>query len=520
MASGVVDFSPLQNALAGYSRGLEREGQHLDQVAIGNALAGPGGTKAAMDIAARRGDLSTRLQLDTHAMRQRGEAREEQTFQDNRQKILDTQFGKIGEMYRAETDPAKRQAQWETVQKIISSDPRLSGAYKGLLQKMPEFKDPDLLAQYWIAVAAPHRDELTRRQIEAGIKKDEASATYDTARATAAGNKTAGYDNLNQYANTAEGMRKEFQALPNVKGYEQARGAADRLERLVTASKDGKFGTGAGDIAMVFNYMKTLDPKSIVMPGEAASARNAPGVTENFRNYYNYLLSGQFLTPATRNDFLNVVNSELASRKGIAVQEGKRYRGLARGVSVNPDHIVPRMYGGIDLDGDGRPDTAGQQPQRFDAPPRSTQPQRPGQSGARPLSPDNHAAAIAEANAALQAGAPRGAILSACANWVSTSKKPTPTGAALDHAKWATSTTSFPKRQRPARAACSTTSFRRPLRDRARSLILPLPPPVGRQRTHPMSIGCCCRVVMTAKLPLLSKPRPSCAITLATSSAR
>ena len=252
----------------------------------------------------------------------------------------------------APVDPATKSANWL---KVLNG-PLKDMAHLNDPEIGPLLRDHEMGPRMVLNIARGYQDPLARKKLEAEVGKLEADAIESKAKAAALGNKATGYDNLNQYANTAEGMRKEFQALPNVKGYEQARGAADRLSRLVQSSKEGKFGTGAGDIAMVFNFMKTLDPESIVMPGEAATARNAPGVTENFRNYYNYLLSGQFLTPATRNDFLTTVNSELESRKGIALQEAKRYRGLARGVQVNPDHIVPRMFAGVDLDGDGRPD--------------------------------------------------------------------------------------------------------------------------------------------------------------------
>lgn len=271
-----------------------------------------------------------------------------------------------------EPDAEKRTVNWgKTVDSILSDIPYLKDPHMG-----PLIRDPNIGPQMIMRMI--QGDPLARKKLETDIKKDEAQAELYAAQAKAAGNKTTGYDNLNQYANTAEGMRKEFQALPNVKGYEQARGAADRLERLVTSSKDGKFGTGAGDIAMVFNFMKTLDPESIVMPGEAATARNAPGLSDQMRNWYNLLISGQFLTPETRKDFLNVVNSELDSRKGIAINEARRYRGLARGVQVNPEHVVPRQFAGIDLDGDGRPDRPAPsslgQPQSIRVPSQSGQP--------------------------------------------------------------------------------------------------------------------------------------------------
>ena len=68
----------------------------------------------------------------------------------------------------------------------------------------------------------------------------------------------------------------------------------------IAASNDG---TPAGDLALIFNYMKMLDPGSTVREGEFATAQNAEGVSGRIINVYNNLLSGERLNEGQRENF-------------------------------------------------------------------------------------------------------------------------------------------------------------------------------------------------------------------------
>ena len=61
--------------------------------------------------------------------------------------------------------------------------------------------------------------------------------------------------------------------------------------------------TAAGDIALIFNYMKMLDPGSVVREGEFATAQNTGGVDDIVFNAYNRLLTGERLNPKQRKSF-------------------------------------------------------------------------------------------------------------------------------------------------------------------------------------------------------------------------
>lgn len=60
----------------------------------------------------------------------------------------------------------------------------------------------------------------------------------------------------------------------------------------------------AGDLALIFNFMKMLDPGSVVREGEFANASNAGGIDSKVRNLYNSVMEGTRLTPSQRKDFV------------------------------------------------------------------------------------------------------------------------------------------------------------------------------------------------------------------------
>ena len=147
-----------------------------------------------------------------------------------------------------------------------------------------------------------------------------------------------------QKVQAAEGMRKEFMTLPVVKDYVKASTAAERLKSLVLNSDE--FGSGSGDIASVITFMKTLEPESAVLPGEAATARQAPGFTDRFLNSFNAFTTGKFLTKDTRNDYLKIIDLEIANRLKPALQEAKRYRTIAKQSGIRPSQVVDPAFGG------------------------------------------------------------------------------------------------------------------------------------------------------------------------------
>ena len=94
-------------------------------------------------------------------------------------------------------------------------------------------------------------------------------------------------------------MRKEFSGIQVVKDFAQQSTAYGRIQA------SAKEPSAAGDLALIFNFMKVLDPGSTVREGEFANAQNAGGVSDRIVGLYNRIIDGERLTETQRADFLN-----------------------------------------------------------------------------------------------------------------------------------------------------------------------------------------------------------------------
>lgn len=139
----------------------------------------------------------------------------------------------------------------------------------------------------------------------------------------------------------ATDIRKEFNALPPVKNFAVQ---SDAYAKVVSAAKDP---SAAGDLALIFSFMKMLDPTSVVREQEFANAQNAAGVPERLRAAYNNVLTGERLTPSTRADFLSQTQAIYAGAEQEYGNIEKQYRGLAerQGIPLE-DALIDFRYSG------------------------------------------------------------------------------------------------------------------------------------------------------------------------------
>lgn len=127
--------------------------------------------------------------------------------------------------------------------------------------------------------------------------------------------------------------------------------------------------SAAGDLSMIFAYMKMLDPTSVVREQEFANAQNAAGVPDRIRNQWNKVLNGERLNPDQRKDFITQARKVYEIRKQRNQAVVKRYTEIAKRNNVNPDDVV----GDMSVYEAGQAQT--QQPQQASAPVRVSSPQ-------------------------------------------------------------------------------------------------------------------------------------------------
>ena len=102
----------------------------------------------------------------------------------------------------------------------------------------------------------------------------------------------------------------------------------------------GSEASAAGDMSLIFGFMKLLDPSSTVREGEYANAQNAAGVPDRIAAAYNKAINGQILADTQRKDFLNQAKKQYDSRLGEYNQLKKEFSRLAKDYSVEPNRVI------------------------------------------------------------------------------------------------------------------------------------------------------------------------------------
>lgn len=124
-------------------------------------------------------------------------------------------------------------------------------------------------------------------------------------------------------------LRSEYSN--GTKGYTDV---TEAYRRLKSSNNDA-----AGDLSLIFSYMKMLDPGSVVREGEFANAQNAAGVPDRIANIYNRILKGERLTEGQRKMFVGQGESLFnAAQK----REGEVRAGItkvARSYGLNAENI-------------------------------------------------------------------------------------------------------------------------------------------------------------------------------------
>lgn len=131
-------------------------------------------------------------------------------------------------------------------------------------------------------------------------------------------------------------LRDEYSA--KTKDY---RSANVTLEKIKSSAKDA---SGAGDLALVFSFMKMLDPGSVVRESEFALARDTAGLFANLQNQAEKIQSGQFLTPRQRKDFERLASQYMTSTAKHEQGVKKSLNAVIKNYKLEPDNI----FGGVE----------------------------------------------------------------------------------------------------------------------------------------------------------------------------
>lgn len=196
------------------------------------------------------------------------------------------------------------------------------------------------LAPYLVDYEAKAMALLDRQYKEAQLGKLNAEADVEKAKAIQAAMAAAGGDG--SLANLTDDQRKTFFDLTD-RYYKETKDfvtVRDAYNRIAAAASDA---TPAGDLALIFNYMKMLDPGSTVREGEFATAQNSGSAFDIVGAQYNKVVAGTRLTEAQRKDFLDVTKKLFSSAKNQAQATNDRYTGLANDFGLPAYKIVQEL---------------------------------------------------------------------------------------------------------------------------------------------------------------------------------
>jgi len=110
----------------------------------------------------------------------------------------------------------------------------------------------------------------------------------------------------------------------------------------------------AGDIRLVFAFMKMIDPRSTVRESEQAQARNAAGVPVRIRNLWNNLLAGTTLSDSQRADILQQGENEARAASRSLNRKIKTFSSRAEQFGLSPSFVTEDFFAGL-FDDDERP---------------------------------------------------------------------------------------------------------------------------------------------------------------------
>jgi len=135
-----------------------------------------------------------------------------------------------------------------------------------------------------------------------------------------------------EITNLEQGLRKEY--TTSAKDFETVRDAYGRIQ-AAAADK-----TGSGDLALLFSYMKVLDPNSVVRESEFDNAAAAMGYVQKALNIPSQIINGTRLTDAGRAQFLNSAQNLYSAQVAQQKQRAETYTQIAKNAGLNPANVV------------------------------------------------------------------------------------------------------------------------------------------------------------------------------------
>jgi len=144
----------------------------------------------------------------------------------------------------------------------------------------------------------------------------------------------------------------ERKALPGQEGGGEFKQANTLRDEYNTITKDFRTvqdaynkiqstsNTGAGDMSLLYSYVKLLDPGSVVRESEFATAAASGSFGEQIQGAVSRIMSGERLPDSLRNAFKSEATRIYQGQKVSFDNAGKAYSEIAKRNGINPDDVI------------------------------------------------------------------------------------------------------------------------------------------------------------------------------------
>jgi hypothetical protein len=135
----------------------------------------------------------------------------------------------------------------------------------------------------------------------------------------------------NQQFSNENTLRDEF--LQQTSDFRTIRSAYNKI--MSTADN------GAGDMSLLYQYVKLLDPGSVVRESEFATAAASGSFGEQIQGAVQKLQSGARLASTLRDSFRAEAKNIYEQSQSSAQQTEQQYRNLAKDYGLDPNRVIP-----------------------------------------------------------------------------------------------------------------------------------------------------------------------------------
>lgn len=188
------------------------------------------------------------------------------------------------------------------------------------------------------------QENLARKQAEVAHyermrneKNDYYSNTLKAAQANKAMTPEAEKDSFGNIAN----LRKQYEG--GSKDFVKSR---DAYARVQASAKDP---SAAGDLALIFNYMKVLDPGSVVRESEFATAAASGAFGDRIQAAVGKITKGERLSATQRADFLDRAGMLYEQQQGLHKNRVNEFSRISESFGYDPQQVIIDMSGGLEI---------------------------------------------------------------------------------------------------------------------------------------------------------------------------